>query len=88
MSKKEEIKISLIVDLEASPEQLIFNDFLNDLKLSISNPGIEYVYVKFYDNSFDAKTQSILKLISQKDLGFECFVMENSIGVNMINFLK
>ena len=88
MSKKEEIKNTLILDLEASPQQVLFNIFLDEAKASLSNPGIQSSYAKYFDEPIDLNTQAIYKLISQKDLGFECVVRENLIGVEFIDFLK
>lgn len=88
MSKKEEIKNALILDLEASPQQAIFNTFLDEAKASITIPGIQASYAKYFDEPIDLNTQATYKLISQKDLGFECIVRENLIGVDFIDFLK
>ena len=88
MSKKEQIKNALIIDLEASPEQQFFNLFLDEVKASINNPNIQSNYVKYFDEPIDLNTQSVYKLISQKDLGWECIVRENLISINFIDFLK
>jgi hypothetical protein len=88
MSKKEEIKAALILDLEASPQQVIFNIFLDEAKNSITSPGIQASYAKYFDEPIDLNTQAIYKLLSQKDLGFECIVRDNLIGINFIDFLK
>ena len=87
-NKKEEIKNALILDLEASPQQIIFSQFLDEVKASINSPGIEYTYIKFFDEPIDVNTQAIYRLISQKDLGFECVVGNNLIAVDFIDFLK
>jgi hypothetical protein len=88
MSKKEQIKNALIMDLEASPEHQFFNLFLDEVKASINNPNIQYNFVKYFDEPIDLNTQSVYKLISQKDLGWECIVRENLISINFIDFLK
>jgi hypothetical protein len=88
MSKKEEIKSTLILDLEASPQQQIFNTFLDEAKASINNPGIQSTFIKYFEEPIDVNTQATYKLISQKDLGFECIVRENLIAIDFINFLK
>jgi len=88
MSKKEEIKNALIIDLEATPQQVLFNIFLDEAKASINNPGIQNNYIKRFDEPIDVNTQIIYKLLSQKDLGFECIVRDDLIAVNFIDFLK
>lgn len=88
MSKKEEIKTALITDLQASTEQVIFNMFLDEAKASINSPGIQSTYIKRFDEPIDLNTQAIYKLISQKDLGFECIVRDNLIAIDFIDFLK
>jgi hypothetical protein len=88
MSKKEEIKNALIMDLENSPQQQYFNIFLDEAKASINNPDIQDSYAKYFNEPIDLNTQAIYKLISQKDLGFECIVRDNLIGINFIDFLK
>ena len=88
MSKKEEIKNALIMDLEASSQQQYFNIFLDEAKASINSPGIQADYIKYFNEPIDLNTQAIYKLISQKDLGFECIVRDNLIAINFIDFLK
>jgi hypothetical protein len=76
------------MDLENSPQQQYFNAFLDEVRASISSPGIQNNYIKRFDEPIDVNTQIIYKLLSQKDLGFECIVKEDFIAVYFLDFLK
>ena len=85
---KQSIKDALIADLNASLQQQVFNEFLQDVQQTIGNPGVDRQHIMYFEHPIDDEQQAIYKMISQKDLGFVCIERENLLAVDLIDFLK
>ena len=87
MASKSEVKDLLIIELNNSPEKVIFNSMKNYVINIIIEPNIKLKIIYNFETPLTEDNIEVLKLICVNEWGFEPYIISDYSIIDMKKFI-